>query len=76
MSATPHLIQRVRRWYALQVLQARAAQLAGLITQIERGMAADADELAALRMGLVNTRQRLALAGHRADTYLRATPCR
>jgi hypothetical protein len=76
MSAAPHLIQRVRRWWHLQLLNAREAQLAGLIAQIERGMAADAGELATLRMHLIDTRQRLVRAGHRTDRYLETTACR
>ena len=62
MSAAPHLIQRARRWWALQMLQTRAGQLAGLIRQIEESMECDSAEHAALLMELRRVNGRLAHA--------------
>ena len=59
MSALPHLYQRARRWWALQTLQARATQLAGLIRQIEADMQDDATEHAAMLIELRRTNARL-----------------
>lgn len=60
MSAAPHLLQRLRRWWHLQLLQTRAQQLAGLIRQIEADMQGDADEHATLLMELRRVNARLA----------------
>lgn len=62
MMAGPHLWQRLRRWWALQMLQTRAQQLAGLIRQIEDDMRSDADEHATALFELRNVNARLAAA--------------
>jgi hypothetical protein len=60
--AAPYLLQRLRRWWALQILQTRAEQLAGLIRQIEANMATDADEHASALFELRAVNARLAAA--------------
>lgn len=59
MSAMPHLYQRLRRWWALKMLQTRAGQLAGLIRQIEDSMEWDAAEHGVLLVELRRVRNRL-----------------
>ena len=73
MSAIPHLYQRLRRWFAMQNLQARASQLAGLIRQIEADMKADADEHATLLMELRRTNARLLAAERHQQQPRRGT---
>ena len=73
MSAIPHLYQRLRRWFAMQNLQARAGQLAGLIRQIEADMKADADEHATLLMELRRTNARLMAAERHQQPPRRGT---
>ena len=72
MRAAPHLWQRLRRWWALQTLQMRATQLAGLIRQIEVNMEWDAATHAALLFELRTINARLA-AAQRHQQYRKST---
>lgn len=62
MRAGPHLLQRLRRWLAVQGLDARARQLQSQIDQIEAGIADDHLLLARLRADLRVTLHRLSAA--------------
>jgi len=66
MSAAPHLLQRLRRWWQLKLLQARVDQMAGLAAQIEADIERDITELAALRRSLRQDIARLTAAQHLA----------
>lgn len=73
----PHLLQRLRRRWALLVLVTRRAQLAHAIRRIERDMHLDAATLPAMRRELHALETRLLAAAaarhhHRKDH----TPCR
>ena len=62
MSATPHLLHRLGRWWHLKLLQARIDQLASLAAQLEAEINTTHDALASVRMELTQCRTRLAAA--------------
>ncbi len=66
MSAAPYMLQRLRRWWQLKLLQIRIEQQAGLATQIEADIERDITELAALRRSLRQDTARLTAARHLA----------
>ena len=76
MSAAPHLMVRARRWLDAHLLRIRVQQLTGLIAQIERGIDADCDELAAARMALHISRNQLQMLDGHPTRRLERTPCR
>jgi hypothetical protein len=66
MSAGPHLLLRLRRWWQLKLLQTRIDQMSGLAAQIEADIERDITELAALRRRLRQDTARLTAAQHLA----------
>lgn len=64
MSAAPHLLQRLRRWWHLKLLTTRAEQQAALVAQMEQDIDQHLVELAATRRALRDTQARLAAARH------------
>lgn len=60
--AIDRALQTLLRQWALQMLQTRAGQLAGLIRQIEADMADDSDERETLLLELRRVNARLAAA--------------
>ena len=48
MSAGPHLLHRLRRWYSAHMLRLRHQQINALIAEIEASIRADHDDLAKL----------------------------
>ncbi len=66
MSAAPHLLHRLHRWWRLKLLQTRIDQMAGLAAQIEADIERDITKLAALRRRLRHDTARLTAAQHLA----------
>ena len=66
MRALPHLLARLHRRLALQMLRAREQQLATLISEIEAEIIARHDLLAVLRSELSSVLNRLSVA-HNGD---------
>lgn len=67
MSALPHLLQRLRRWWALACWRTRIAQIDQAITTIEHDLAADAAVLSSLRQERAQLALQLAAAQQRVQ---------
>lgn len=65
MSAVAFTWRRLRRWYAINCLQARARQLDSLIQQMDAALAGDMAVLGALRMERRQIATRLAAANRK-----------
>ena len=64
MRAAPYLLQRLRRWWHIRLLETRATQQAALVTQMEQDVDQHPAELARMHSDLRDTRARLAAAQH------------
>lgn len=62
MSAGPHLLRRLRRWWHIRLLQTRATQQAALVAQMEQDLDQYQAELASMHGALRDTYAQLAAA--------------
>jgi hypothetical protein len=64
MSAAPHLLQRLRRWWHIRLLETRATQQADLVAQMEQEIDERLADLACRHRDLRHTHAQLAAAQH------------
>ncbi|MEY5099135.1 MAG: hypothetical protein RJA36_1854 [Pseudomonadota bacterium] len=76
MNALPHLLHRLRRWWALACWRNRIAQLDEGIARIEADLAADAAVLSAFKAERRLLAMRLSAADfrHTSNSNTRGTP--
>jgi hypothetical protein len=68
VSAAPHLLQRLRRWWHLRLLHTREAQQSALVAQMEQEIDERLADLACQHRNLRNTQAQLAAATHLSTT--------